>query len=314
MTIATTNTPSDQSSDAAFRIWIAEVITQLLAVGLTQTADTGQINTTTVTRPAVTNTSGGYVIFRFNDAAQATAPVFFKLEFGSGNPAPASPTMWITVGGGSNGSGTLTGLVMTRVSVCVNSTGPNNIATPVVSRFCYNTTAGFLGMVWKINSIFLASNRSAGGFFIYRSADSTGVVTTESVHLITNSSVAGATNAISFMQVISYLNSTVYNTGTWPTGQWGTWPLGLAASLFSTQASVGPVFQFTPVPGITPWAALALNSEFPIGNTTVTALVGATTHTFLSVGSPFGNSTQTALAYTVDPATAGSLTVAMLWE
>lgn len=95
MTTASINTAVAHSSDATFRTWVAEVIAQLLAVGLTQTADTGQIDTATATRPG-TNTSGGYAIFRFNDTAHSTTPIFFKLEFGTASSA-AVPQMWITV-------------------------------------------------------------------------------------------------------------------------------------------------------------------------------------------------------------------------
>src|ERR1700761_4788031 len=118
MTTSTTSTVLDQTSDAGFRTWVAEVITQLVSVcGVTQTTYTGQINTSTVTRAGTTNTAAGYVILKFNDTLQATVPVFIKLEFGSGSTATTSPQMWITIGAGSNGSGTLTGITTTRVAV-----------------------------------------------------------------------------------------------------------------------------------------------------------------------------------------------------
>src|SRR5882757_2238071 len=153
----TTNTVVDQSTDAAFRVWIAEAITVLFTtLGVTQTADTGQINTATVTRPAVINTAAGYVIGRFNDTAQSTSPVFFKLEFGTGTVQPTNPAMWITIGTGSNGSGTLTGVIGTRVSTGGFGAIASTI-TPYVTSGCYNTTAGFLGFVWKMGAALSAN-------------------------------------------------------------------------------------------------------------------------------------------------------------
>ena len=123
MTTASTNTAIDHTSDAGFRTWVAEIITQLLAVGLTQTADTGQINTASVTRPAI-NTMAGYAIFRFNDTLHATNPIFLKLQFGTGG-STTTPAMQLQVGRGSNGSGTLTGLTTANVA-CLMNTAPTS--------------------------------------------------------------------------------------------------------------------------------------------------------------------------------------------
>jgi hypothetical protein len=87
---------------------------------MVQTADTGQINWTTVTHPTVGNTSQGYEIWKFNDSLQGTVPVFFKLEYGGGNVA-GDVSMWITLGSGSNGTGTVTGQLGTRTQAsCLN--------------------------------------------------------------------------------------------------------------------------------------------------------------------------------------------------
>lgn len=303
MTTATTSTVIDHTSDAGFRTWVAEVIAQLLAVGLTQTADTGQINTATVTRPG-TSTSGGYAIFRFNDTAQATSPVFIKLEFGT-NTVATTPAMWITVANGSNGAGTLTGLITTRV-IAANSTAPSSTVTLYVSRFMYNTTAGACGMVWKINGGGNAS-QSLAGFIIFRSNDGSGVVTTDSVHLLTNSNTASSAASSGFMQVISYLSSLVYNTGAWPSSSWGKLPFKLTATVFGGNVQVGPCFQYTPVMGITNWLCLGLLAEIGIGTSFVFAILGATTHTFLQVGYAVGTTDITA----DNLATTG---ICMLWE
>lgn len=100
--------PGNLSDDATFRSWAQGIHDALLALGLVQTADTGQINLATALKPTVSTTAAGYEIWRFNDALQAVAPIFLKIEYGSGSSVTV-PEVWITVGAGSNGAGVLTG-------------------------------------------------------------------------------------------------------------------------------------------------------------------------------------------------------------
>lgn len=96
----------DVTTDAGFRAWAQKVHDALAAVGLVQTSDTGQINLTTVTAPAL-GAFAGYEIWRFNDAEQASHPIYMKVEYGKAG-ATTQPALRWTVGTGSNGSGTLT--------------------------------------------------------------------------------------------------------------------------------------------------------------------------------------------------------------
>lgn len=280
MTASSINTVVDQTSDAAFRTWVAEFITFLFTtLGATQTSDTGQINTSTVTRAAVINTAAGYVIGRFNDTAQSTSPIFFKLEFGTGTTQPTNPAIWITVGTGSNGSGTLTGTVGTRVA-CGNFGAPSSLITAFITCGCYNATAGVLWVNWKQGGSTNAALALAG-FAIYRSADNTAAVTTDSAQLFAPGFSAAASQSGGQLQSISYLTNTAYNaTNPFQGHNWGFWPFDLTATVQGTVAYVGPVFQYTPVPGITPWACLANTSEFPINTTAPLTLVGSTPHTY----------------------------------
>ena len=100
---------TNATSDANFRYWGKLVSDTLTAVGLPMTADTGQINWTTVLNPGGTGIYVGYEIRRFNDALQATVPVFFKIEYGESTFASDGPNMRVQFGTGSNGAGVLTG-------------------------------------------------------------------------------------------------------------------------------------------------------------------------------------------------------------
>jgi hypothetical protein len=99
--------PGYIAGNAEFRAWAQGIHDGLASFAdLTQTADTGQINIATANRPAA-NGVAGYEVWRFNDAMQATMPVFFKLEYGIDN-SPTLPQLIITIGKGSNGAGTIT--------------------------------------------------------------------------------------------------------------------------------------------------------------------------------------------------------------
>jgi hypothetical protein len=122
------------TTDAEFRTWGQTMRAAMTAVGgLVQTPDTGQINWTTVTKPSAANTAAGYEIWRFDDAAQATVPIYMKIEWGTGGSAN-SPGMYLTLGTGSNGAGTITNIRFPRLYMASSGTpaaslGDNWIAT-----------------------------------------------------------------------------------------------------------------------------------------------------------------------------------------
>lgn len=167
LAVATAITPTN-ATDAQFRAWGSAIGVKLLAMGLIQTPDTGQINWTTVLAPLSANQVQGYEVFRFNDALQATAPVFIKLEYGSGN-ATANPAIWVSLGAGSNGAGSLTGILSARQSVVCNAA-----AGPITAfwsgdtnrfAFCFQGTAAAATLLIALE----------------RSVDTTGALTGEAV-------------------------------------------------------------------------------------------------------------------------------------
>lgn len=113
MALSLSNSLQPSNSTAAlFRAWSQFVRDGFTAGGWVQTADTGQIDFSTVSAPAGANEKTGYVILRMDDSLQATHPIYVRLDFGSGSAA-ANVSIWITVGSGSNGSGTITGAYIT---------------------------------------------------------------------------------------------------------------------------------------------------------------------------------------------------------
>lgn len=174
----------DHTSDVGFRGWATSYMSQLLNCQdvlfnalLVQTTDTGQINLGTVTRPAV-NTAAGYQIFRLKDNS-----LFFKVEFGTGSSA-GIPMMWLTVGTGSNGSGTLTGQTSTR-NIVGQQFVPGSPVTIYKQYACVspfldsivlafgqdapNGSVGYFQSLWIVSrTVDTSGNPDGKGFSVYR--------------------------------------------------------------------------------------------------------------------------------------------------
>lgn len=169
MSASTSSHVRINDTDANFRLWISAIAAALLAGGLVQTTDTGQINLGTVTRPLAANTAMGYEIWRSNDAAGGLNNFYMKIEYGSAGVA-TTPGIWVTIGWGSNGTGTLTGNLSTRFQFGIVGSS----ATPTGCNFAVGTGYVCIGM-WvaaaAVNDDFVLS--------IERTRDTAGAVQDE---------------------------------------------------------------------------------------------------------------------------------------
>lgn len=108
----------------------ASVKSAMLAVGLVQTADTGQANPASLTTPGTANTSAGFLMFRFNDEAQATRPLFVRVDFmttaRTTGAESGNPWLRFTIGRGSDGAGALTSTIFTAEPGRIGSTATTN--------------------------------------------------------------------------------------------------------------------------------------------------------------------------------------------
>jgi len=168
----------------------------MAAGGWVQAAETGQVNWTTVTKPTVTNTAAGFEIWRMNDSLQATAPVFMKIEYGSGSNT-AIPGLWITVGSATNGAGTLSGTMSTRVGPMAYSNAVN--AYPSRFRGDTNSLAMCLWQTWTA-SVFIC---------VERQHDHLGADTPDGFMLLLSS------NTVSSSQFLSYAGNNPSAQATW---------------------------------------------------------------------------------------------------
>jgi len=282
----TTTTVIDHTSDAGFRAWVAELITMLGAAGmLTQTADTGQINTATVARPAA-NLEGGYAIFRFNDAEHANAPIFIR--FGFGSAAATTPRLQWTVGTATNGSGVVsgTGLAITTIA----STLPTSTVVNYVTRVC--VVPGFFGLMWKLGG----ATNALGFAAICRAVNSSQVPTAQAASIYTGRSGPDCTMAR-------------YGTGTTFSMAAGTYSLlvgGPTSSLVGGEAQVYK--HYLTLPRVVPNMFLLTVIAAELGNnTSFTATpIGATSRTYISGGSNGVNQ--------VGSAALTAHVLAMVWE
>jgi hypothetical protein len=153
MTTATTTTVIDQSTDAAFRTWVAEFIAQMAVVGLAITTDTGQINTGSATR-AGANTAAGYSIFRFTDTlAKAGITTVNAIVGGASYTNGTYTNVPLTGGTGSGAQATIVvaGNVVTTVTITTAGTG--YLACDQISAAAANIGGTGSGFTAQVNGL-----------------------------------------------------------------------------------------------------------------------------------------------------------------
>lgn len=396
MTALSTSSVLNQAalgSPAGIQAWSGELIGELLACGLTQTNDTGQLivtgsggtATTNATQPASTGPQSLYACFTYNDAlaggnlattalnsggtgytggpytlktatgatsgATATvsvsqsggvcsnlssivmvsgaflagekitvagiaggsganwtaaslssgAPVIFRIDFGGGN-AVTSPQIWVTLGQGTNGAGTIAGSAgttkMTQVA-CGPGAAPLSTSTAYNSYYSYNSALGTCLVAMKFGAPIAAGY--AMGFYIHRSNNSAGAPSASSVSLYSNgvsTTAASVSYQCGAQQTLGYSTNIVYpiisniNSTQWqaagqnPAG--GGQAYGLSSTLESSTVFIFNVMYFNPAFSYSAFMGAALNADIANGTTVATTLIGAQAVTLISLQGLFG--------------------------
>lgn len=183
--------PVWQRDDAEFRAWGSMFSGALAAVGMVQTSDTGQINWSTATR-AASNTAAGYEIWRMNDAMQSVFPVFIKFEYGSRSTSSV-PAVWITVGSGSNGSGSITGIFVGRFAATANgSLVVDGSSRPTL----VSHTDGLFGFELASGAINYSGACPVAAMFISRTVDEAGIATGDGLLVVYSDSYSTTITAV----------------------------------------------------------------------------------------------------------------------
>jgi hypothetical protein len=268
MATQTTNTPIDHSSDAGFRAW-ATVLRDLLLTGgaLEQTADTGQLDLATATRPATT-TDAAPMFFRFTDSLQATAPYVLAVYVGTGNVA-GWPRIRVALGTGTTGSGALTGVLMSQIDVHKLAAGeatardwlacglPGDISVCVASSHATGAAFAFVGL-HRVRDAACAP--TADGVFLYY-MDGSGNLLSRSFRRVPTSAAFGPSAAVTFV------------------------PLGTTASVIDGGARLVYPHE-TALPDVRPVThyCTCVAAEFSAGLTFVARPVGPTNITYIFLG------------------------------
>jgi hypothetical protein len=173
-TISFTAAPSN-ISDALFRLWGKALSDALVVVGMIRVECTGDIEWTTVTAPASGNTYPGWEVFRLSDAAHATHPIYFKIEYGGGTYKEA-PKVRLTVGRGVNvADGTLT--APTTSTLTIGTSGDHD-TTALYDCFISGATG-------RCNVAMFVGMNAGIAFSIERTKDDNGDPTDAAVNVVT---------------------------------------------------------------------------------------------------------------------------------
>jgi hypothetical protein len=250
-------------------LWINEIHNSLIAFGWTQTADTGQINFSTVTRPAGTSIYQGYAIYQMNDSLQATCAVFMRIDFGTGGVADA-PSMKIQLTiGGTNGAGTLTGNVGTQQTI-------SKSAASATSTSCRTagTSSSFRCCMWQDQS-------GAGAFVaaIERDLNTSGAETATGVNFISINNLTMTSQFIEQAGGLGAVDNKWYAMVSTQTSQSGGGNVGLGP----VRTQLG-VFR-NPMKTMLVYAS----TDFATGTTNPVTIYGVS-HTYLMVKPATGSS------------------------
>ena len=261
--MATTSSPlTCYAANTAYLVaWATFCVSVLgLTSSLVQTADSGQTAAASLVYSA--GNPSGYQIWRFNDTLAGAYPVFIKFEFGGSS---GSGLLWITIGTGSNGSGTITGIYLARTAFSWTGSGQNNVPS-------YGSASN------NRFGIYCFADSTNGGpsfLMIERSKDATGADTSDGLILEAKMSNTWYSGYIPFARSGKGILSTIIVPA----------PSGLGS--LANGASVGliPILPFDLQGVVNPgnnWMAYYgpdLSTYNPISIT-----IHGTTHTYLPLG------------------------------
>jgi hypothetical protein len=277
MTTQTWTTALNHANTAGWRATHSELSTHLTTVGAPKSADTGQVDWTTNNIPTTAGTPR-YEIRYLNDSLHATSPIYFKLEWDNETAGGTIPYMFLTVGTGSDGAGTLTGDVTARVAISIGELLSSNV-TARASYLC--GISGYLGLSYKryaqhnggsapMGFSFFAISRFRdasgtpidGGFYVYYSSGANHNVYRYTVNTTLNT-VSDDGNAICFFPgavgaptLVGGEAQVMRHFGMQPT----VTCVPDFLSYLSTEIGTTSTFTATPV-GVTPITYLALGPD-----------------------------------------------------
>lgn len=286
MTTATfTSKPTNAEGMAQ---WVQPCHDALVTIGMIQAADTGQIDIATAPVPTTDPTPAGYEIWRFDDALQATHPIFFKVEYGT-SFITSGCGMWLTVGKGSDGAGDIVEILVPRTYVG----GSSFIMTDALTGYA-SSGDGSMCALFPF-SAGGSQDRAAPSWLIDRSRAADGTATSDGVvvavrteHDANSPGSSTSTNAGA-----PALWCAAYDTAA---RTYGAIPVALPHQINGTNLAPGvgvggavlaPVFPWTAFPpGVAPWQPLAAVSYAggDVSSGAMTVRMAGSDRTYLFIG------------------------------
>lgn len=175
MAVQYIGTPLSHVDDEAFRFWGKAVTDAIVACGITRIAETGCIDWVTAAKPNQ-GQYAGWEMFAFADALQATAPVMFKVEFGTSLSGTASKSFRITIGCSTNGSGVFNAPVTAALPFFAGNVTGTVLNVGIVS--------GDTNRILVFCDVMTAAPQNALGFSLERTKNAVGGDTTFGVVLV----------------------------------------------------------------------------------------------------------------------------------
>ena len=262
MATSTANCPCDNSTLANYKSWAQFISNFFTTAGWTQTSDTGQVVWSSAALP--TSIASNYEVWKAADSAASTTPIYVKIEYGA---TSSVVEIRVTVGTGSNGSGTITGPLIGPIVITNNGTYSNQGGTTIP---CYASgNAGEIRvMLWQGNSLVETI------FGIERSKDTSGAVTTSYFTFL----CANAQGTNSFNQQSIVGSSTTAKETNWMTFCCST---GSGTENFTTTASQ-PIWPLVGSLG-NPMLGFGCACGADVGEgATVTVSIYGTNHTYIA--------------------------------
>lgn len=106
-------------TDAQIRAWATFIDDTLVNGGWIYVSQAGDTAPGALLAATAGLQKKGFRVYRMNDTLQATKPVFMRIDYGSGGGAsPWSPSVWLTIGKGTDGSGNITSVFITNAQSC----------------------------------------------------------------------------------------------------------------------------------------------------------------------------------------------------
>lgn len=208
MAVYLSTQPVFGTSLAAFQAWAGAIYAGMEAVGLVNTADTGQIDPADVTSVPLTNNTANWYsskMYRFDDLLQATAPIFVRVRLGTYRTNNYDmPCREFVVGTATNGANGFVGDTISftchpALYVSASWSGMNPLAP---SFYCFNPDAGFLGVAAGVYGGGGGGvTDSVATFFVARSTNEAGEATGDGVALIVGNYGRGTSGGLANITV-----------------------------------------------------------------------------------------------------------------